>query len=62
MQREVNAILDFEYFTEQGLKDKRLNHERGPTQGIIDPNRKDDLSLIKDLIIVTYNIRKAKCK
>lgn len=60
MQRVVNAILDFEHFTEKGLKDKRLNHKRGSTEGIINLNRRDDLSLIKDLIIVTYNVCKVK--
>ncbi|MCG7346100.1 hypothetical protein MHZ92_18475 [Sporosarcina sp. ACRSL] len=62
MQRIVNTILDFEHFTELELTDERLNHRRGSKEGIIDLNRKDDLSLIKDLILVTYNVRKAKGK
>jgi len=66
MQAVVNEILNFEHFNalnvigDKNIKDYRYNFRRQHKEGIIVLNESDDLSPIRDLIVVSYNVRKQK--
>jgi hypothetical protein len=62
MQKVVNAVLEQEHFLENELYDERITHKKSKNEGVIRLELVNNLTLVKDLIRITYNIRKMNGK